>query len=111
MTAQFAFLQQPTKSFIHYKWLHYLVGCAENVCRDVLQTEKVVDWLLLLHFFVVIAWHYQVPDGFDQHFQPSVKFPLTSSVNKSQQHQNKFLGMPRIEPEAAEWDAKILPLC
>ena len=63
------------------------------------------------NIFVELAWHYPVPDWFDQHFQPSVQFPLTSSVNKSQQHQNKFLGTPRIEPEAAEWDAKILPLC
>ena len=32
-------------------------------------------------------------------FNPlSVHFPLTSAMDKSQQHQNKFSGMLRIEP-------------
>ena len=46
------------------------------------------------YFFIVL-------DGFNQLFQASVPFPLTSAVDKSQQHRNKFLGMPRIEPGAA----------
>ena len=38
---------------------------------------------------------------FNQYFRASVHFPLTSPVEKSQQYQNKFSGMPRIEPGAA----------
>ena len=40
-------------------------------------------------------------DGFNQHFQAYVQFPLTSILDKSQQHQNKFSGRPRIKPGAA----------
>ena len=39
--------------------------------------------------------------GFDQLHQAYVHIPLTSAVDKSQQHQNTFSGMLRIEPEAA----------
>ena len=39
-------------------------------------------------------------DGFDQHYQASVHFPLTSAVVKSQQQQNKFSEALRIEPWA-----------
>ena len=35
-----------------------------------------------------------VLDGFDQHFQASVHFPLTSAVNKSQQQLNKVRMLP-----------------
>ena len=62
-------------------------------------------------FFVELACHYPALDGFNQHFPASVHFPLTSTVDKSQQHQHKFSGMPRIEPGAAEWEARMLPLC
>ena len=54
-----------------------------------------------LDIFLVLACHYPLLDGFDQHFQASVHFPLTSAVNKSQQHGNKFSGMLRIKPGAA----------
>ena len=39
-------------------------------------------------------------DGFYQHFQASAHYPLTCAVYKSQQHRNKFSGMPRIKPKA-----------
>ena len=39
--------------------------------------------------------------GFDQLHQAYVHIPLTSAVNKSQQHLNTFSGMLRMEPEAA----------
>ena len=42
-----------------------------------------------------------VLDGFDQHFQASVYFPLTRAVNKSQHYQKKFSGMPRLKPGTA----------
>ena len=45
---------------------------------------------------------------FNQHFQVSVHFPLTSDTDQSQQHRNKFLRMSRIEQGAAWWEAKIL---
>ena len=38
-------------------------------------------------------------------------FPLTSAIDKSQQHQNNFFGTPTSEPRAAEWEARMLPLC
>ena len=50
-------------------------------------------------------------DGFDQDYQASVHFPVTSTVNKSQQHRNKILGMLRIGPGATGCEARILPLC
>ena len=49
-------------------------------------------------FFVELVCHQPVLDGFNQHFQTSVHFPLTSTADKSQQRQNKFLRMPTIEP-------------
>ena len=57
--------------------------------------------LATLCFFVALAFHQQVLDGFDQHFQASVHFPIASAIDKAQQHQNEFLGMPRIKPGAA----------
>ena len=39
-----------------------------------------------------------VLDGFDRHYQAFVHFPLTSAIDKSQQHQNKFSGMPELNP-------------
>ena len=60
-------------------------------------------------FFVVLAL--QVLDGFDQHYQASVRFPLTSPVNKPQQHQKKCSGILRIEPGATSLEAAMLPLC
>ena len=41
----------------------------------------------------------------------SVHLPLTSDINKSQQHRNKLLGMMIIEPGAARREAKMLPVC
>ena len=38
-------------------------------------------------------------------------FALTSAVNKSQQHRNKFPGMLRIEPRTTWWEARMLHLC
>ena len=52
-----------------------------------------------------------VLDGFDQHSQASVHFPLTSNFDKSLQHQNKISGKPRIQPRAAGLEARMLPLC
>ena len=49
--------------------------------------------------------------GFNQHFQASVHFPLTSAVNKSQQHRNKISRATWLEPGAAGWEARMLPLC
>ena len=57
------------------------------------------------YFFLVLACHYIVLDGFDQHYQASVHFPLT--INKFQQHQNKFSGMLRIKPRATGWEARM----
>ena len=42
-----------------------------------------------------------VLDGFDQHYQAFVHFPLTSAVNKSQHTLNQFLRLLRIESGAA----------
>ena len=65
--------------------------------------------------FVVPAYHTLVLDGFDWDFQASVRFNLSSAVNKSQQHKNilekYFWGMLGIEPGAAGWEARLLPLC
>ena len=52
-----------------------------------------------------------VLDEFDQHFQASVNFLLTSAVDKSQQRRNKCSGMPRIKPGATGWEVRMLPLC
>ena len=46
-------------------------------------------------FFVVLACHLPILDGFDMHFQASVHFTLSSAINKSQWHwkiQEKFFG-------------------
>ena len=51
-------------------------------------------------FFGAIACHKPLKPvlrGFEPYFQASVHFPVTSAVNKAQQHLNKFLRMPRIE--------------
>ena len=45
--------------------------------------------------------HQPAQDRFDQHYQASVHIPLTRAVDKSQQHRNKFSGMPVTEPGAA----------
>ena len=45
--------------------------------------------------------YWPVLDVFDQHIEASVHFSLTSTIDKSQQHENKFLGMLRIKPVAA----------
>ena len=66
---------------------------------------------LFQQFFVVLPCHYTVLDEFNQHFLASVHFPLTSAFDKFRQHCNKFLGTLRIEPEAAGWEASVLPLC
>ena len=58
-----------------------------------------------------LACHKPVLDRSNQHFQASVHFTLTSAVDKSQQHQNTFLGMPRIKPGATSWEVRMLPLC
>ena len=42
--------------------------------------------------------------------KPLFHFPLTSPVDKSQQHQKKFPGMPKIKPTATGWEATMLPL-
>ena len=52
-----------------------------------------------LVFIVVAACHQSVINEFDQHFQASVHFPLTSAVDKSKQHQNNFFGNARIETQ------------
>ena len=49
-------------------------------------------------FFVVLACHQLVLDGFDHHFLAFAHFPLTSHFNRSQQYQNKFFGTLRIKP-------------
>ena len=46
-------------------------------------------------FYIVL--NFSVLDEFDQHFQASVRFPLTRTVGKSQQHQNKFSGKWRTK--------------
>ena len=61
--------------------------------------------------FVVLACHCPTLDGLEQHFQASVHFPLLSTVDKSQQYQNQFWGMPRIKPKSAGWEARMLLLC
>ena len=38
---------------------------------------------------------------FREQVKASVPFPLTNAFDKSKQHRNKFLGMPRMEPGAA----------
>ena len=50
----------------------------------------IVLYVTSLILFVESACHQ--PDRFDQHFQACVHFPLTSAVDKSQKHKNKFLG-------------------
>ena len=50
--------------------------------------------VLLLKFFCSTS--YLILDGFDQHYQASVHFPLTSTIDKSQQHENNFWGEWRI---------------
>ena len=52
-----------------------------------------------------------VLDGFNQHYQVFVHFPITSTVDNCQQHQKKFLWTSRIKPGVAGWEARILPLC
>ena len=47
--------------------------------------------------FLVLARHLPVLDGFDQHFQASVYFPLTSPFDKSQQHQNLTFGSTKSQ--------------
>ena len=37
--------------------------------------------------FAELAFHWPELDGFDQHFQATGCFPLTSAVDKPQQHQ------------------------
>ena len=54
--------------------------------------------LIVINFFYSIS--YIVQDGFDRQYQASVEFPLTNAGDKSQQHPNKFSGMPRIKPGA-----------
>ena len=49
-------------------------------------------------FFVILSLPLSSTRWFAQHFQASVHFPLTSAIDKSQQHQNNFLG---IKPGAA----------
>ena len=53
---------------------------------------------------------YLVLDGFDRYYQASVHFPIISAVNKSEQNQNNFLGLPRIKPRATGLEARILLL-
>ena len=69
-------------------------------CKDktLSQIGKALGTSYLQVFFVVVARHKPVLDGFDQHFEASVHFPLTST---SQQYRNKFSGMRRIKPGAA----------
>ena len=62
-------------------------------------------------FFEMPACHSPVLDGFNQHFQASVHFPRTITVDKSQQYWAKFLGTPRIEPVPAGWEVRMLPPC
>ena len=69
----------------------------QGVCALRLPRDTFLD-----SFLVVIATcHYPVLDEFGHHFEAFVHFPLTNSINESQQHRNKFFGMPRIKPGAA----------
>ena len=48
------------------------------------------QWQNSDYFFVVMACHQAVLDGFNQHFQASGHFPLTSAFDKSQQLEINF---------------------
>ena len=41
-------------------------------------------------FFVALACHKPVVDGFDRHYQPSVHLPLSRTINKSLEHRIYF---------------------
>ena len=82
--------------------------------RHLMISYLIVDEMHMVSWKVVF-WKYQLPtcqllDGFDQHSQASVNFPLTSAVNKSQQQWKYFFGVPRIESRASGWEASMLPL-
>ena len=62
------------------------------------ENDKVCQISIDLNLFVVIAYQLPILGRYNHDFQATVHFSLTSAVDKSQQHRNKFLGIPRIEP-------------
>ena len=59
-------------------------------------------------FFVVPVCHKLVLDGLINIFK---LFHALSAVDKLGNVKKEFLGAPRIEPGAAGWEARTLPLC
>ena len=59
-----------------------------------------------MQFFCCISLPLASTMGFEKHFLAFVHFHWTSV-----KHQNKPMGMPRIKPGSAEWEARMLPLC
>ena len=65
-------------------------------CSCLKLKRKIFIMVMFFRFFVVLACHLPVLDGFDWHFQASVHLTLSSAVNKSQRHRkigfSDFLG-------------------
>ena len=73
-------------------------------CRARWQARQFFNWsiaTLVTQIKAFCSVRQLVFNGFNQHYQTSVHFHLSRNVNKSQQHQKKILGKPRIKTGTA----------
>ena len=89
----------------------------DNFCHRTETTLGGTKFLYSLHklFFVVLAYHKPVLQGFDWHYQASVHLPISRAFNKSLQYPINFSKiifweMPRIKPGAAWWEVLCHPV-
>ena len=67
--------------------------------------------VLPFQFFLVLACHRTVLDGLNWQYRASVHCSKQCRQLISATSSIKFLGAPRIEPGAAEWELSLVPLC
>ena len=94
----------------------FLFPCSSNYTEKISNKIEPLQKCWQESFWVELACHGPVLDGFDQplSFLCTVHSLISAAVNKSQQHQifkEKNSGTLRIKPGTAGWEAQTLPLC